>query len=294
MTAFTPTPEPARAEPVGGIGPALPDTIALLDGYRFHRVEWCASPRYDMLAPDGFTRVGGPWTPVDAMNFAAALAPASDAGLAEVERLVGATHPGMYVVLKRNLFYRPKDCGYTGILDHAGIYTEAEARKREDAVSGVSILRWEDAPEFTSACFDDLARSHLQNQRDQARAVARGLSATIAALRTERDRLRADAAGRGEGVFGPERHMDEIDAAREAFGWLEALALKLPRIANEQITIEREDVGVRVYWRENKPHAVMLTIRDGLNFTFGMGFNLARIAAAPAPATDGTGGRSDG
>lgn len=33
-----------------------------------------------------------------------------------------------YLILKRDLYYRPNACGYTGIKDHAGRYTLAEAQ----------------------------------------------------------------------------------------------------------------------------------------------------------------------
>lgn len=95
-----------------------------------------------------------------------------------------------------------------------------------------------------------------------------------------------EADPRGVAMFGPIRRMDEIDAAREVSVWLEATALSLPRIPNEQITTERADSGVRVYWRDNRPYAVMLTIRDGLNFTFGVGFDLSALTASQARVED--------
>lgn len=36
-----------------------------------------------------------------------------------------------YVVRKRGLFYRPKDCGYTDRISEAARYTYAEAKARE-------------------------------------------------------------------------------------------------------------------------------------------------------------------
>lgn len=36
-----------------------------------------------------------------------------------------------YVVRKRGLFYRPKDCGYTDRIEEAGRYTLKEAKLRE-------------------------------------------------------------------------------------------------------------------------------------------------------------------
>lgn len=70
-----------------------------------------------------------------------------------------------WVKIKRGLFYKPDNCGYTGIRDHAGRYSEDEA-KAEARLEGVTAMPLSEAPEFSAACFDDLARAHLQRQRD--------------------------------------------------------------------------------------------------------------------------------
>lgn len=72
-----------------------------------------------------------------------------------------------WLLIKRGLYYMPNDCGYTGIRDHAGRYTAEEARARLG--SGVTMTRLCDAPEFTDACYDDLAIAHLTKQRDALR-----------------------------------------------------------------------------------------------------------------------------
>jgi hypothetical protein len=73
-----------------------------------------------------------------------------------------------YLIVKRGLYYRPDNCGYTGIRDHAGRYSLAEAQESVKPGNGVSMVRAADAPEFSAACFDDLARAHLASQRDAA------------------------------------------------------------------------------------------------------------------------------
>lgn len=76
-----------------------------------------------------------------------------------------------WLLLKRGLYWRPDDLGYTGIRDHAGRYSLDEAKARVgDGSSGVTMIKEGEAPEFTSACFDDLAREHLKKQIDDARA----------------------------------------------------------------------------------------------------------------------------
>lgn len=84
----------------------------------------------------------------------------------------------VWLVMKRGLYYMPNDCGYTGIRDHAGKYTHEEALLRCHG-EGVSMVRFHDAPEYTTACYDDLARNHLTKQRDEARAESERLSAAI-------------------------------------------------------------------------------------------------------------------
>jgi hypothetical protein len=91
-----------------------------------------------------------------------------------------------WLVMKRGLFYGPDNRGYTGIKDHAGRYSLEEARSSATC-EGVSIIHEDQAPEFTSACFDDLARDHLTKQRDEARA--------------ERDQWHADACRLSSGLM---------------------------------------------------------------------------------------------
>lgn len=69
-----------------------------------------------------------------------------------------------YLIMKRGLYYRPNSCGYTGIRDSAGRYTLAEALKHADPISGVTFVHESEAKEFSSACYDDLARDHLRAQ----------------------------------------------------------------------------------------------------------------------------------
>lgn len=77
-----------------------------------------------------------------------------------------------FLLCKRGLYYRPDNCGYTGIKAYAGRYLESEAMP--DA--GVTAIHEDDAPMFSKACFDDLRVKFLLEQ--------------IAALEAERDALR--------------------------------------------------------------------------------------------------------
>lgn len=81
---------------------------------------------------------------------------------------------GLFLLVKRDLYYRPDAQGYTGIKDNAGRYTKSEAEDHADEASGVTAILATEAPEFSPACFDDLARAHLAKKLAQ---VTRELSA---------------------------------------------------------------------------------------------------------------------
>jgi hypothetical protein len=74
-----------------------------------------------------------------------------------------------YVLIKRDLFDCPKHMGYTGIRDKAGVYDEEYIKGYEVPIRSEYDWQEEDlyalpltaAPEFTKACFHDLARGHL-------------------------------------------------------------------------------------------------------------------------------------
>lgn len=93
-----------------------------------------------------------------------------------------------YLIVKRGLYYRPKAQGYTGIRDHAGRYTLAEASKHADPQEGVAIVHEDDAPEFTSACYHDLKEAHLTKQRD-------ALQAALEAATARADKAEAELRG---------------------------------------------------------------------------------------------------
>lgn len=72
--------------------------------------------------------------------------------------------PDEWLIVKRDLYFRPDCQGYTGIRDHAGRYSYDFAKDYQS--HGCSIIKLSDAPEFSKACFDDLALAHLKKQND--------------------------------------------------------------------------------------------------------------------------------
>jgi hypothetical protein len=121
-----------------------------------------------------------------------------------------------FLVLKRDLYYRPNDCGYTGIKDNAARYSRAEAEDRcRLSYGAVTMMAEEGAPEFTGACFDDLARDHLRKQRDDARDALAASQAEVARLRIVTDEMveRGAAAAIDHVMADDWWPPDEIDAA---------------------------------------------------------------------------------
>lgn len=98
-----------------------------------------------------------------------------------------------WLVVKRGLYYRPEDCGYTGIRDEAGRYTLEEAKARECSPKNgvaVTIVKFSEAPLFSKACWSELALAYTQRKLVEAEA-------TIERLRAELARGRLPAARSG-------------------------------------------------------------------------------------------------
>ena len=98
-----------------------------------------------------------------------------------------------WLVVKRGLYYRPDDLGYTGIRDEAGRYTLEEAKARESSPLGgnaVTIIRFSEAPLFSKQCWPDVALAHLHRKLAEATAEIERLGAELA-----RARLPAARAG---------------------------------------------------------------------------------------------------
>ena len=61
------------------------------------------------------------------------------------------------LLVKRGLYYRPDNCGYTGVKENAGRYDASEARPD----SGVFAVHEDEAPIYSPGCFHDLAAEHF-------------------------------------------------------------------------------------------------------------------------------------
>jgi hypothetical protein len=65
-----------------------------------------------------------------------------------------------FLLVKRGLYYRPNSHGYTGIKERAGRYLESEASPPD----GVTAIHQDEAPEYSSACYHDVAAQHFASR----------------------------------------------------------------------------------------------------------------------------------
>ncbi len=72
--------------------------------------------------------------------------------------------PGQHFLLvKRGLYYRPNNQGYTGIKENAGRYHESDASPD----SGVHAIHESDAPIYAPGTFHDIAAHHFASKVEE-------------------------------------------------------------------------------------------------------------------------------
>lgn len=84
--------------------------------------------------------------------------------------------PDEWLLIKRDLYWRPNSCGYTGLRDEAGRYTHAEASRKCN--EGVSMVHISEAPEWRASIWDEVLVEHLIKLRAEQ-------ADTITTLRAE-------------------------------------------------------------------------------------------------------------
>lgn len=97
-----------------------------------------------------------------------------------------------YLLVKRGLYYRPDNRGYTGIKDHAGRYLASDASPD----CGVTAIHEDQAPEYSEACYPDVMAEHL----------AKKIASLTSELATVKKRL--------------ESAEEELEEARDSFNYL--------------------------------------------------------------------------
>ena len=108
-----------------------------------------------------------------------------------------ADRDDVFLIMKRDLYYRPNAQGYTGIKEHAGRYTlEQVAAMFPNMDSphqdGTEFIRECDAPEYTKACYHDLKEAH-QAQRLTTLAAENATLRASEAAALERVRVLTEA-----------------------------------------------------------------------------------------------------
>jgi hypothetical protein len=119
-----------------------------------------------------------------------------------------------YLLVKRGLYYRPENAGYTAIKAEAGRYLQS------DAIDGVNYAVHEDeAAQFSPSAWEATKIAHLSNRIEAQAAEIEELKSWKAAedahhhmLRAENERLRE--AGNDLGFYAG--HEDACDCVR---GW---------------------------------------------------------------------------
>lgn len=96
-----------------------------------------------------------------------------------------------FLLVKRGLYYRPDNCGYTGIKEHAGRYREVDAL----GLDGVAAVHEDAAPDYSEACFHDLKEAHLLGRLHEAANTLAAKDARIAELEARNASLRHWSVG---------------------------------------------------------------------------------------------------
>jgi hypothetical protein len=78
-----------------------------------------------------------------------------------------------YLLVKRGLYYRPDNQGYTGVKVCAGRYLESDASPEV----GVTAIHQDEAPMFSPACWNDIKVQHLLDRITELEDALRRIDA---------------------------------------------------------------------------------------------------------------------
>jgi len=84
-----------------------------------------------------------------------------DKGVSELEE---PDMSDMYLLIKRGLYYCPNYAGYVGVKDMAGIYNKEKAEKVCNMNDDVSMVKYNDAADYSPKCFEDIKTRHQQQK----------------------------------------------------------------------------------------------------------------------------------
>ena len=128
-----------------------------------------------------------------------------------------------YLLIKRGLYYRPNNQGYTGKRSEAGRYPETDA----DDMSGITAVHEDNAAEYAPACWQETINQDLrarlnaaERERDALREALEAMIASRDANSVEREQYKEPCDGNEwHGYWSPHSSMIEsrfVAAARAA------------------------------------------------------------------------------
>ena len=115
---------------------------------------------------------------------------------------VDTSAEAVYLIVKRDLYYMPNSCGYTGIKELAGRYTLDEVSVRFPNMDspnqdGVYCIHEDLADDYSKACSQDIKVGHMMDK-----------------VEAERDTLRAELAAARNAALD-----DTIERMRSTWTW---------------------------------------------------------------------------
>lgn len=80
----------------------------------------------------------------------------------------------VYLLMKRGLYWRPNDQGYTGLKSEAGRYTYSEAFARTnyeyEGYEPVTMVMEQEAPRYAPGCASDVRQKDMEQRLDKLEA----------------------------------------------------------------------------------------------------------------------------
>lgn len=93
-----------------------------------------------------------------------------------------------YLLVKRGLYYRPNNAGYTGLKSEAGRYPESYGL----GLVSVTAVHESEAPEYSPACWEETKIADLQAKLDKAVEALGDIENPISYLEKEAEKAGAE------------------------------------------------------------------------------------------------------
>ena len=80
-----------------------------------------------------------------------------------------------YLLVKRGLYYKPNNQGYTGIKEYAGRYIKSEERLEINVIA----IHEDEAPEFSKSCWPECKIEYYKNKIEDIKSRLSGIISTV-------------------------------------------------------------------------------------------------------------------